>query len=226
MAEAFFSKAKDLVDAYGDVFKLSRTMDTVEQNFNEGLMGASVGQCKNLIESLAKTILNKKNVGYEANIKFTQLVKKAITEISVDGVGNDSKKTHDAFLKIVSGICNSIDNSVKGIAELRNDYCPEGHGRSADHIDLPKEYAEFIILQTDAVICFILSLVQRHKEYQPPIKFEENEDYNTALYDKFGEIEIFGDLYQAPEILFSLHSLKYREKLKEYRSKDGLSYDE
>ncbi len=46
MAEAFFFKAKDLVEAYGDVFKLSRTMDTVEQNFNEGLMGELSGSVK------------------------------------------------------------------------------------------------------------------------------------------------------------------------------------
>ena len=226
MAEALFSKAKDLVDAYGDVFKLLRTMDAVEKNFNEGLMGASIGQCKNLIESLSKTILEKKNVSCEANTMFPKLVKKAIKAISIEGVGDDSQKTHEAFLKIVSSICNSIDNSAEGLAALRNDYCPEGHGRSADHIDLPKEYAEFIVLQTNAVICFILSLVKRHKEYEPPIKFEENEDYNIALDDEFGKIKIFGDLYPAPEILFSLHSSKYREKLKEYRLKDGLHYDE
>jgi hypothetical protein len=226
MAVSYLTKTKEILSENGDSFKLSRTLDTVEQNFHEGQMGTSIGQCKNLIEGLAKTVLDKKSVPYENGISFPKLVKKAVTELNIGQVGNNDQKTNEAFLGLVNSICNSIDNTAKSIAALRNDYSPEAHGRSADHTDLPKEYAEFIILQTDALLCFLLNIVQRHKEYDPPLVFTDHEDYNDGLYEQFGEIEIFGDLYQAPEILFQQHPKKYKEKLQEFKLQDGQNHDE
>ena len=226
MTNNLLIKTRDILDLNGDSFKLSRTLDTVEQNFHEGQMGTSIGQCKNLIEGLARTVLDKNSVAYESAITFPKLVKKAVKELNVGDVGNDSQKTHEAFLKLVSSICNSIDNTAVSLAALRNDYSPEAHGRSADHIDLPKEYAEFIILQTDALLCFLLNLANRHDKYDPPLVFTDHENYNDSLYEQFGKIEIFGDLYQAPEILFQQHPKKYKEKLEEFKVQDGQSHNE
>ncbi len=226
MSNNLLIKTREVLDLNGDLFKLSRTLDTVEQNFYEGQMGTSIGQCKNLIEGLSKTVLDKKSVTYEGGVSFPKLVKQAVKELNVGKVGNDSQKTHEAFIKLVSSICNSIDNTVESLAALRNDYSPEAHGRSTDHVDLPKEYAEFIILQTDALLCFLLNIVQRHNEYDPPLVFTDHEDFNDSLYEQFGEIEIFGDLYQAPEILFQQHLKKYKEKLQEFKVQDGQSHDE
>ncbi len=221
MTMSCLSKARVALSNYGDDFSLSRTIDAVEQNYTEGLMGASIGQCKNLIESLSKTILDRKTVTYEAGITFPQLVKRAVREINVGGVGNDDQKTHEAFLKIVSSICNNLDNIAESLAALRNDYCPESHGRSAEHIDLPKEYGEFIILQADSLLSFIICLLKRHDEFKPAVIFSEHEDFNNHLYEQFGEIDIHGDLYQAPEILFNLHPQKYKDFLEEFKANEG-----
>ena len=226
MAGKFFFQTRALIATQGGVFNLSHTMDTVEQNFNDGLMGDSIGQCKNLIESLSKTILEMQSLPYDNNIKFPKLAKEAIKAISVEGVGNDDQKTRNAFLGIATGICKSIDSSANSLATLRNDYSTVAHGQSSSHIDLPTEYAKFIILQTDAVLHFMISLLKRHKDYKPPLVFNDNEDYNDVLYEQFGGIEIFGDLYLTPEILDSLNPEKYREKLNEFRATGELNYDE
>ncbi|MCB0486401.1 MAG: abortive infection family protein [Flavobacteriaceae bacterium] len=210
-------KTKEVLSAYSENFNIQRTLSAVDENLDAGQSGAAIGQCKNAIESICKTILDKKLINYDSNIAFPKLVKTLIKVLRVEEVGTDSQGTHEAFLKFVTSICSTLENTAESLATLRNEYCPESHGRSDLHPDLPKEFAEFIIMQADSLMSFIICLIQRHNDFKPPIQFTDNEDFNDYLYEEFKELEIFGDLYQAPEILFHLNNQKYQQAVEEFK---------
>lgn len=208
-------------DANGDRYRLKRTIIAINNSILEGESGLVVGQCKALIETLCKSILKEQGKEIEPNISLGKLAKKAITALGVEQTGNKDQKTREAFVKLINSFASQLENSANAIGTLRNEYCPLAHGRSHDQPQLHMIYAHLVASQTDALTTFILELIEQQKNLVPEIIFSENEDYNEYLYSTFEELEIYGDLYQAPEILFKMNPEVYQRGLEEYREGDS-----
>lgn len=211
-------------DANGDRYRLKRTITAINNSLLEGESGLVVGQRKALIETLCKSILKEQGEEIEPNISLGKLAKKAVTALGVEKTGNQDQKTREAFIKLINSFSSQLENAASAIGTLRNEYCPLAHGRGHDEPQLHMIYAHLVASQTDALATFILELIEQRKNFAPDIRFAENEDYNDYLYEQFGQLEIYGDLYQAPDVLFKMNLDVYRRGLEEYR--DGGSDDQ
>lgn len=205
------------VDADGDQYRLKRTIIAINSSLIESESGLVVGQCKALIETLCKSVLKEQGKEIEPNISLGKLAKKAVTALGVEQTGNKDQKTREAFVKLINSLASQLENAASAIGTLRNEYCPLAHGRGHDEPQLHMIYAHFVASQTDALATFILELIEQRKNLVPEIIFSENDDYNEYLYSTFEEIEIYGDLYQAPEVLFKMNPEVYQRGLEEYQ---------
>ncbi|WP_447077810.1 abortive infection family protein [Shewanella algae] len=204
-----------------DRYKLTRTITAINAGIKDNESGLVIGQCKALVESLCKSILSENSIDIEANISVGKLAKKAGTVIGVGNEYGEDQKTKEAFIKLINSFTLSLENAISSIGTLRNEYCPLAHGRSSDQKPLHMLYAEFVASQTDALIVFFLNLIEHKKNFVPEVNFSENEDFNEYLVEEFGEIEIYGDKYQAPDILYQMNAPKYKTALSEYRTGGG-----
>lgn len=210
-----------LVREGADRYKLIRTITAINAGFIDNESGLVIGQCKALVESLCKSILSENSIEIEANISVGKLAKKAGSAIGVGNEYGENKKTKEAFIKLINSFTLSLENAISSIGTLRNEYCPLAHGRSSVQKPLHMLYAEFVASQTDALIVFFLNLIEHKKNFVPEINFSENEDFNEYLVEEFGEVEIYGDIYQAPDILYQMNTPKYKTALSEYRTGGG-----
>ncbi len=221
MSEEIMQKSGVLIQEGSDRYKLTRTLTAINTGFNEGESGLVIGQCKALIESLCKSILSENSINIDPNIPIGKLAKKTGSAIGMGNEYGEDKKTREAFIKLINSFTLSLENASSSIGTLRNEYCPLAHGRSSDQKPLHMLYAEFVANQTDAIIVFLLNLIDHKKNFSPEVVFRENEEFNEYLFDEFGELEIYGDLYQAPDILFQMNKAKYKTALAEYQAGDG-----
>lgn len=212
------------VETNGDIYQLKRTIAAINTSLRDDESGLVVGQCKALIERLCKSILKEQGVEVDANINMSKLAKKTATALGVQQTGNKDQKTREAFLKLINSFTSQLENAASSIGTLRNEYCPLAHGRAHGEPQLHMIYAQLIASQTDSLAAFVLELVEQRKHFIPEIIFSEHEDFNEYLYDQFGELEVFGDLYQAPDIIFNMNPDAYRRGLEEYR--EGTIEDE
>jgi len=223
MNDVIMSNSFSLVQNSTDQYKLGMTLTAINAGYKDGESGLVIGQCKALVESLCKSILNENKIQIDASIAIGKLAKKAGSALNIGDEYGQDQKTREAFIKLINNFTLSLENAASSIGTLRNEYCPLAHGRSSEHQPLHMLYAQFVASQTDALIVFFLSLIEYRKHFVPNISFIENEDFNEYLTDEFGELEIYGDIYQAPDILYQMNTSKYRIALTEYR--EGSSDD-
>lgn len=221
MSDGIMRNSLTLIRESADTYKLTRTLTAINAGFNDGESGLVIGQCKAIIESLCKSILSENSIAIEASISVGKLAKKAGTAIGVGNEYGEDQKTKEAFIKLINSFTISLENASSSIGTLRNEYCPLAHGRSNDQKPLHMLYAEFVASQTDALIVFFINLIDHKKSFVPEINFSENEDFNEYLVEEFGEIEIYGDIYQAPDILYQMNTPRYKTALSEYRTGEG-----
>ncbi|UAN51665.1 abortive infection family protein [Serratia sp. JSRIV002] len=215
------SRCLQKIDATGDRYRLKRTIAAINNGLVEGESGIVVGQCKSLLETLCKSILKEQACEVEAAITMPKLAKNAVKALNVGNTGNQDQKTKEAFIKLIQSFTMQLENATSAVAALRNDYCPLAHGRSYEEPQLHMIYAHLIATQTDSLTTFILELIDQHRNFVPEIKFTDNDDYNDYLYETYKQLEIYGDHYQAPEVLFNMNPEKYKRGLEEY--KEGAS---
>jgi len=221
MDSGIMRNSESLIRESPDRYKLTRTITAINAGFKDNESGLVIGQCKALVESLCKSILSENSIDIEANISVGKLAKKAGAAIGIGNEYGEDQKTKEAFIKLINSFTLSLENAISSIGTLRNEYCPLAHGRSSDQKPLHMLYAEFVASQTDALIVFFLNLIEHKKNFVPEINFSENEDFNEYLVEEFGEIEIYGDTYQAPDILYQMNVPKYKTALSEYRTGGG-----
>lgn len=205
------------VEHDGDRYRLRRTIVAINSSLAEGESGLVVGQCKALIETLCKSVLKENGEAIDPSVSMGKLAKKAVSVLGVENTGNKDQKTKEAFIKLVNSFSTQLENAANAIGALRNDYCPISHGRGHDEPELHMIYAHLIASQTDSLATFILELIDHTKSFIPDVVFSDNEDYNEYLHGEFGELAIYGDLYQAPDVLFKMNPEVYRRGLEEYR---------
>lgn len=118
------------------------------QNINPTL---SIGKCKELIESICKTILDKSNIAYDKNLSINKLVRETMSVMNVlpNNISDDLKASRN-LKSILSNLSQIADN----IAELRNAY-GDGHGKSSSYSGLQPRHAKLAIGATSTLVYFL-----------------------------------------------------------------------
>ncbi|PSW30465.1 hypothetical protein C9J21_18605 [Photobacterium phosphoreum] len=204
--------SSELVELNQNKYRMKATIEAIQGAYQDQESGIVIGQCKSLIESFSKSILDEFGEAYESSSSIARLTKKAVKALSAGNLAENSTKTKQAYLKLVTSFSNNIETAVQGIGELRNDFCPLAHGRSVYQDKLDMSYAVFIANQTDSLVWFMHEL--RLRAFAPKdIIIERDTEHDELLDDTYNSVDILGDTYLPSEILWHVNPDKYHKSL-------------
>jgi len=221
MADAIFIKTLESIDQHNDRFKLRRTVSAIETAYADEESGLVIGQCKSALEGLCKGVLDELGIEYESGINIQHLAKKCLNSLEVATGVEKERKAREAFNKLIGSYTHSIELAAQALGELRNDFCPLAHGRSAGHKPLDFFYADLIARQTDAVLTFLHELYRNYRVMEPEIAIQDNPGLNEFIDESHEPATIFEDSYLPHQILFGLNPDRYKEALREYRENEA-----
>jgi len=205
----------EIIETTADHFKIRAFVKAIDAAMDEGESGLVIGQCKGLLDSVCKSILVQKNIGFQENANSNELAKLVVNALGVAKGVENNRKAKEAFKRMVSSVANTVTNAVKSINELRNDFCPVAHGRANNHTPLDMHYAKYIAGYVDGTIAFIYQLWSNTEEYIEPINYELNKEFNDELDDLYEPYQLLSDTYLPSEIIFNLKPDQYRDLLAE-----------
>ena len=110
---------------------------------------ATIGKCKELVETACKYILEELNVSSSETEDLIQLNKKVSNALGL--AINEKNKKIDGAVQVLSGLISIIN----GLSSLRNKF-GDGHGKERNYIALPKRYGLLAVGCTSTYINFLL----------------------------------------------------------------------
>ena len=205
---------EEFFDAHSQWRPLKLYIERIKAFPDDG--GIIVGNCKDLIESICKTILvDHFNETLTNNESFQKLVKKAC-----DKMGTLDK---------VANLTSAFSNLAKELGTLRNHHTDAGHGITVARIEnIPNEITEAtsqcIVTITEQIALFLLRVFEHEnppKESSTPLLLNHHLEFNEALDEEHDSVEVAGyGPYSASEILYSVDLDAYRAELETYNSEE------
>lgn len=118
----------------------------------ESNTGLAIGTAKELLETVAKSILKSKGIQIESNWDLPKLIKETNEAIDIiDRNIGEHKDAEKSLKKVIGG----LSASIQGLTELRNNY-GSGHGKEASFIGLEKRQARLLVGIVSDVVIFYL----------------------------------------------------------------------
>ena len=133
---------------FGDKY-ISEEIRSMQESIKKSPNDA-IDKAKNLVESCFKFILNECGISYSNSDGLGDLQKKVFTRLDIDANTNGAAKAD----KNVKTILSSLNQIIKGIAEIRNKH-GNGHGKSAGAVQLSPRYAGLVVSSSVAVVNFV-----------------------------------------------------------------------
>jgi hypothetical protein len=169
---------------------------------NDGVL--VLENCKALIESICKTILEDLDETIPSGENIQNLVSTACNKMTC--------------LPNTSDLTRSFVTVAQRLGEFRNDFSVIGHGASVYQIEdrrnkITRAATDFMITTVEQLAVFLITVYQ--EEYptaiQKNIRYEDNTDFNQQLDEDIGPIQIgiYGP-YSPSEILFNIEIDAYR----------------
>lgn len=126
--------------------QLSRMEDSIESDPD-----LAIGTSKELVETICKTILDKRKITYSPNEPVTKLVRLASESLSLvpEGIADDVKAANS-----IKGILKSLTSIAQGMMDVRNAY-GTGHGKSAGHKGLTPRHAKLAVGAASTLVTFL-----------------------------------------------------------------------
>ncbi len=206
--EAFF-------EAHSRWRPLKRYLERIRAFPDDG--GIIVGNCKDLIESICKTILEdhfgEPLTGTE---RFQNLVKTTCVKMGT--------------LNQVASLASAFSNLAIQLGTLRNHHTDAGHGIAAKKLEkMPVEITEAtsqcLITVTEQIALFLLRVFEHEhprREDSRPLLLNHHLEFNEAFDEENDSVEVAGyGPYNASEILYSVDVTAYRTELEAYLSENA-----
>lgn len=126
--------------------QLSRINNSVDSD-----PALAVGTAKELIESVAKTILNERNIPFPKNATVAELIKKVRTELELmpDDIDDNVRGA-----EVIKQMLSNLGNIAQVMSELRNLY-GTGHGKSADAKGITPRHARLAVGAASTLVNFL-----------------------------------------------------------------------
>ncbi len=115
-----------------------------------------IGQCKELIESFCKSILEKKGVQEVDNFDFPSLIKEVNNILGLMPSNVSEEKRGSEIIKKILGSATTIAYNIN---ELRGLY-GTGHGKKASYSGLNERHANLVLGMTTTLLLFWLDTYQ------------------------------------------------------------------
>lgn len=188
------------------------------QNYDSGSYDIVFDCSKSLIECCCRTILNDLQIRFDKNDDFPKIIKTTIQNLSLLP---DTHKSDESLRRTITKAINGFNTIAQTIGELRNTQGIMAHGGDGSYIGLGQSYALLMINFSDAISTFLLG---RHKDLsktrKKTIQFNDNDDFNTALDEQFGSINIYETDYVASQVLFYIDPQGYEAYLNDFKNNE------
>ncbi len=207
-----FAQLKELVDKYGRWGNLTTYVNRIE-TYLEADFSIAVENSESLIETIAKTILEEKDVALNGTESINKLVKLAF---------KNTGYSENSFIQISS----ALTTISQQIGQLRSEVGITSHGRPVNELSkrnnkINNLTKKLIIHSTEIVAILLIEAYEienpRIHTSRSKINYEDEEEFNNFLDETYGEFEIGGYSYLASEILFYVDYEAYETELKNYK---------
>ncbi len=145
----------------------------------EGDPELAIGQAKDFLESITKTVLKAKSVPWSRSDSFPGLVKKALNALAVVPAGIDNQGPTEQAIR---GMINSLGATTDKMTEIRN-WHGTGHGKDSDVIGLQAHHARLVIGASVTIAQFMFDCLTAtdvvapsvvEADAQPEIDYEDS----------------------------------------------------
>ena len=204
---------EEFFEAHSRWRPLKRYLERIRAFPDDG--GIIVGNCKDLIESICKTILEDHfKEELTGNERFQNLVKNACVKMGT--------------LNQVASLASAFSNLATQLGTLRNHHTDAGHGMTATKLEqMPEEITEAtshcLITITEQIALFLLRVFEHEhpqRETSKPLLLNTHLEFNEAFDEEHDSHEVAGyGPYSSSEILYSVDLDAYRTELEEYKNK-------
>lgn len=182
--------------------------------------GLAFDLAKTLIESACRTILSERNIGFDPADDLPKLFKNVTSTVPfLPPSSSGEVKVRKSLVQTLSG----LHTALQGVCELRNECGFTSHGSDKPRPAMESAQALLAAQSADTIVGFLfrVHLKDRQRGLDKPVKYEEQEDFNTYLDEIHEVIRIFDAEFKPSEILFLIEPQTYRIYLTEYESRDG-----
>lgn len=176
--------------------------------------GVLVSNCKELIESISKTILVdhfNEDIGH--NPKFQNLVNQTCRKLGA--------------INHVADLMKAFSSMATGLGTLRNKNSDAGHGRAVSELErVPSEItqatSDCIASVCEQIALFLLRVYEHEhprRVLTTSLQYSDDPGFNESIDEVHDSIEIAGyGPYAASEILHAIDPVAYRTLREEFRS--------
>jgi hypothetical protein len=171
--------------------------------------GLTFDLAKTLIESVCKTILDERNVPFDAKDdlpKLFRLTTRSLPFLPISAAGE--AEVRHSLARTLGG----LHTAVQGVCELRNSCGFASHGTDRPRPALETVQALLAAESADAVVGF---LHRSHRQDRLPtsdrrLRYEDNPEFNASVDEMHRRIVIFDEEFQPSKVLFDLAPEPYR----------------
>lgn len=182
--------------------------------------GLAFDLAKTLVESVCRTVLNERSIGFEGKDDLPKLFKLVTGSIQFlpPAVSKESQ-VRKSIEKTLSGL-NSV---LQGICELRNQCGFSSHGSENSRPELESTQALLAAEAADAIVGFLYRIHQqdRFSAATRPLNFNDYQEFNQSVDDLHGTFQIYNIEFRASEILYKMEPDTYRIFLTEYGAEEN-----
>lgn len=177
--------------------------------------GLAFDLAKTLIESTCRSVLEAREVAYEADDDLPKLFRTVGQSLPfLPPTASQATEVRKSLKQTLNG----LSTAIRGICELRNQCGYASHGSGSPRPAMEGAQALLAAQAADTIIGFLYRV---HRQDRPPSveqSFENNKDFNDYVDDTCGPVTIFDIELNPSEILFQMEPESYWAYLGEFDS--------
>jgi len=207
----------------GGLTQVERHVRTIEQAVEEN-PGLAFDLAKTLVESVCRTILREREVGFAEDDDLPKLFKMAgrVLPFLPPTVSTESQ-TRESLHRTLSG----LSTAIMGICELRNQCGFASHGSDKPRPAMEAVQARLAAQAADTIVGFLYRIhLQDRTLPTPRALYDDNSAFNEFVDEAHGLIQIFEVELRPSEVLFQAEPESYRVYLAEFNTEAESSEQE
>lgn len=193
---------------------LELSIVTLERAVTEN-PGLAVDVAKTLVETTCKAICRERCVALGEGADLQKMVHVTAECLGLTPAGH---KKAGELRRGLTRAASGLAAMVQGLAEVRNIEGSASHGKDIDWASIGRAQAELAAHAADAVISFLYAahLGQAARPGVPSLRYEDNPQFNEAIDEREGPVDIIGYPYKVSEVLFNMDLEAYRTELESF----------
>jgi len=179
--------------------------------------GLAFDLAKTLLESVCRTVLNERSIGYDRTDDLPKLFKTVTTFLPFLPTGSSgASEVRKSLGQTLSG----LHTAVQGICELRNQCGFASHGSGAPQPVMEAVQALLAAQAADTIVGFLHRVHQQDRTPPPSPRalYEGNSAFNEFVDEANDMIRIYEVEFQPSEVLYEMEPETYRVYLAEFET--------